>query len=153
MDASNVVDISSVLTPLAQLVGIVAVGALPLIANRAVKLFEAKTHIQLTQAQQDTVRGAVATAAGAVDNLVSRGLMGVHDVHIDNPRVRALATTALNAVPDAAASFGLTVPDVAHMIVGKVGQVFGDPPEAVPAPTVAVKDAGSVKVGGGAIQF
>lgn len=133
MDASNVVDISAVLTPVAQLVGIVVVGVLPLIANRAVKLFEAKTHMQLTQAQQDTVHAAVATAAGAVDNLVSRGLMGVHDVHVDNPRVREFAAKALNAVPQAAAAFNLTVPDVAHMIVGKVGQVISPDAPIMPA--------------------
>lgn len=136
MDAT-IVDLTPVLDIAVKLMSLVVAGLAVPMTMRAVAVVEKRFNLTLTAQQQQTVHEAAGTAAGAVANLLSRNLMGIHDVHIDNPYVRQLAAQALNAVPQAAASFGLTVPDVAHMIVGKVGTLLALDPTTVTVPPPA----------------
>lgn len=94
------------------------------LANQAIAAFQKRTNIQLTDQQRAAVLGAVQTAAGEINLELSKGLMSLSDVHADNPTVKALATAAVNTVPDSAAALGVASADAAKMVVGKVGNAL-----------------------------
>jgi hypothetical protein len=133
-------NLAPVLGPVVQLATIVVAGVAPLLANKAIAAFEKRTGIHLNQAQVQAVHDAADTAAGVVQTMLARGELQLDHLHVDNPQIAALAATALNAVPAASDAVGVTVPDVAHMILGRVGKLLSADPtvQTVPATTTVV---------------
>lgn len=137
-----VIDISAILVPALQVSGLVLTGVAGLCVDKARAVLHNRFHMDFTDQQVQRVHEAADTAAGVVNMMLARGAMSVHEVHTDNPDVIALAATALNAVPKASDALGLTVPDVAHMIVGRVGKAMDVSAKVVPAtaPTAPVPE-------------
>jgi hypothetical protein len=113
-------DLSVILQPILEVVGIVIAAMLSVFVRRLLAAFQTRTGIQLTELQRATVLGAVQTAAGTIETRLDQGVMRVSHVDVGNPIVRSEAAAALNAVPAAAAALNVTVDGVARMIVGAV---------------------------------
>jgi hypothetical protein len=131
---------SAILNLILTVVGIVAVPAAGWLANRCIAAFESRTHIQLTEQQRQTVLAAAHTAAGALVVELSKGRLGLGDIHPASDIVKAQAATAINAVPEASAALRVSTADLAQIIVGKIGaMIAADPTVAtVPAQTQAI---------------
>jgi hypothetical protein len=114
------ISLTPIVQPIIATAGAVITGLLAYYVPKAIAAFEARTGIVLSAQQQDTIRGAVKTAAGQIETLIDQQTMRVLDVHTKNPTVIALANAALHAVPDAMNALGMTQDSVAKMIVGAV---------------------------------
>jgi hypothetical protein len=114
------INLAPIVQPIIAAAGAVITGLLAIYVPKAIAAFEARTEIVLSAQQQDTIRGAVKTAAGQIETLIDQEVMSVADVHTENPTVIALADAALRAVPDAMSALGMTPASVAKMIVGAV---------------------------------
>jgi hypothetical protein len=123
-------DLSPILTPIFQVVGIAVSGIIAIYIPKALAAFQARTGIQLTEQQRATVLGAVQTAAGTLETKLDQGVVNVAQIHIEDASVREQAQKAINAVPNAMASLGMTPDSVARMIVGKVDTAAHGPDAA-----------------------
>jgi hypothetical protein len=144
---NDVALLHAILDPLFQLAGLVAVGLAPVFANYLIQVLHARFKLDLTAAQVKTIHDAADTAAGVLVAQMARGEVSLEHLHIDSPAVLAVAQIARNAVPDAADKMGVTIPDLAHIIVGRVGQAIAQDPTtttvapAKPAPAVVAAPA------------
>lgn len=116
----SALDLTPIVQPILALSSAVITGLLAVYVPKAITAFEARTGIQLTDQQRATVLGSVQTAAGVLETDLDKGALTAAHINITNPAVLTQAQQAINAVPVAAGALGLTVPDVARMIVGKV---------------------------------
>ena len=139
----DVAVMKAILDPMIQLASLVLIGLAPVFANYLIQVLHNRFKLDLTAAQDATVRKACLTGAGVLLTQLTRGAIQLEHLHVDDPNVIAAAQVAINAVPDAAGAFNLTIPDLAHMIVGQVGQVLGADPTTptVGTPTVQIVKA------------
>ena len=134
--------LKAILDPLLQLVSLVLIGLAPVFANYVVHILHAKAHVDLTAAQVATVHDAADTAAGVLITQLARGEIQLEHLHVDNPAVIAAAQVAINAVPEAAGKLNVTIPDLAQIIVGRVGHAIAADPTT---PTVGTPVIQAVK--------
>lgn len=116
----STVDLTPIVQPILALAGTAIAGLLAVYVPKAISAFEKRTGIMLTDQQRATVMGAVQTAAGVIETDLDKGALAISHVNISNSAIRAQATAAIAAVPDAAAALGVTPDSVARMIVGAV---------------------------------
>ena len=128
-------DLSPILTPIIQIVGIVVGVLVTAYVPIAIAAFQKRTGIELTAQQRATVLGAVQTAAGTLETKLDQGVMRVSQVHVEDAEVRDQAQKAINAVPDAMNALGMTPDSVARIIVGKVDTAAHGPDAAAAATT------------------
>lgn len=138
---NDVAVLKAILDPMLQLVSLVLIGLAPVFANYVIQILHAKGHIDLTAAQVATVHDAAETAAGVLITQLARGEVQLEHLHVDSPAVIAVAQVALNAVPDAAGKLNVTIPDLAHMIVGRVGHAISSDPTTPTVGTPVVQIA------------
>jgi hypothetical protein len=105
-------------------VGSVATALLLLLLGKAVTLFERWTHIQVTDAQKDTLRGAAQTGAGLLEHALASGALKLADAHADNPVVKAITAAAMANVQGAAADLTVTPDAQARMVLGAHGAML-----------------------------
>jgi hypothetical protein len=125
--------LSVVIHPLVAVVGTIFTAMVAYYLPKFLAAFENRTGIELTEAQRQTVIGAVTTAAGVLETALDRGDLKTLDIAAAHPAVKTQAAQVLDAVPKAAAAFGLTVPDVARLIVSRVDTARHVPPFVLPA--------------------
>lgn len=114
------IDFSPIVQPVLALTGAVITGLGAIYVPRFIAAFETRTGVALTEQQRQTVLGAAKTAAGVLETALDKGAVSIEHINIGNQAVQTQAQAAIDAVPRAAASLGLTVDDVARMIVGAV---------------------------------
>ena len=114
------IDLTPLLAPVLQIAGIAASAVIGIYFPKAIAAFEARTHVQLTDQQVTAIRGAIATSAGILETQIDQGVLSVAHIQVGSPAVEAQAQALINAVPRASAALGLSIPDVARMIVGAV---------------------------------
>jgi len=125
----STIDLSPILTPIIQIVGIVVGLLVTAYVPIALAAFQKRTGIQLTDQQRATVLGAVQTAAGTLETKLDQGVVKVAQINVGDSAVAEQAQKAINAVPDAMKALGMTQDSVARIIVGKVDTAaHGDPP-------------------------
>ncbi len=127
------------LTPILDVILGIVSPVLTACAVMGVKYLLAKTKLDLTAQQQATILNAAQTGAGMVTMALSKGAMGLKDVHVGSAQVQAAADYVMTMAPAAAAGLGVTQAGIAQMIVGKVGKAIGEDPTIptvpVPQPT------------------
>lgn len=116
----STLDLSPIIQPLITIAGTVLTGLLVIYVPKGIAAFERRTGIELTEAQRQTVLGAVQTAAGVIETRLDQGAMQVAHVKVSNANVAEQAQAVLNAVPQAAAALGLDVDRISRMIIGAV---------------------------------
>lgn len=137
------VDLIPIVQPILAAASAVITGLLAVYVPKAISAFDARTGIQQTDQQRATILGAVQTAAGILETDLDKGVLNASHINISNTSVVAQAQAAINAVPTAAGALGLTIPDVARMIVGKVDTAaHGAPPVA--GNTAVIVNSGTV---------
>jgi len=106
------------------------------VVSRLITLAQTHLGMQFTATQVQALHDAATTAAGNAMAMITRGAIAPTDVHAGSVAIIRLAAQARAAVPDAADSIGVTVPDLAHIIVGKVGALMSadNTIPTVPAP-------------------
>lgn len=114
------IDLTPVIQPILAAAGAVIAGLTAIYVPKAIAAFQARTGIELTENQRQTVLDAVKTGAGVLETALDQGSMKVEHIQIGTPQVQAEAQAVINAVPNAAAALGLTVAGVSRMIVGAV---------------------------------
>ncbi len=135
---TTVVDFSSVLQPVLQVVGMVLIGFLLKYLAQLLQTANAHFNLKLTDQQLSAVTDAVNTAAGVIETMIDQKAMSVAHVTVTNEHVRTQAQNIIDAAPSIAAMLGLTVSSVSQMIVGAVDTGSRTPPPApAPAPTPA----------------
>ena len=139
----DVAVMKAILDPMLQLVSLVLVGLAPVFANYAIQYLHGHLKVNLTAAQVQTVHDAADTAAGVLITQLARGEIQLEHLHIDSPAVLAVAQVAVNAVPQATDALHVTIPDMAHIIVGRVGQAIAADPTTptVGTPTIQIAKA------------
>jgi hypothetical protein len=133
------IDLSPIITPILQVIGLVIAGVIAAYVPKAIAAFMARTGVQMTAQQQATVLGAAQTAAGRIETLLDQRALAVAEVKTDNPTVVQLAQEAVAAVPLAAAALGVTPEGIARIIVGKVDTLA----RVAPAPAPAAQPQGA----------
>ena len=98
------------------------------VASRLITLAQVHLGMKFTAAQVQTLHDAAATAAGNAMTLLSRGVITPADIHVTSLPIMRLAGQARAAVPNAADHVGVTLPDLAHIIVGRVGAMISADP-------------------------
>jgi hypothetical protein len=114
------IDLAPIVQPTLAVIGAVIAGILAIYVPKALAAFEARTGIQLTEQQRQTVLGSVQTAAGTIETKLDQKILTVAHVTINDPVIREQAQKAIAAVPNAAAALGMTVDGVSRMIVGRI---------------------------------
>lgn len=114
------IDLTPLVQPIVALAGAVIAGLAAIYVPKAIAAFQARTGIVLTENQRQTVIDAVKTGAGLLETALDKGAIKVEHIDVGSAEVRDQAQRVVNAVPAAAGALGLTVPDVARMIVGAV---------------------------------
>jgi hypothetical protein len=112
--------------------GAVASGTIAVFVPKLVGALAAHTGITLTENQRQTVLDAVQTAAGVLETHLDNSMIRREHINATGAVVREQAGAVLAAVPDSAKAFGLNVPDIARMIVGKV-DTANHPPLLAPS--------------------
>jgi len=112
------VDLQSILQPILEVIGLTIAGIITAYLPKAIAAFEARTGVQLSAQQKDTIRGAVQTAAGEIETQIDQKVLSVANVKISDPAIQAKAQAAISAVPGAMSALGMTPASVAKMIVG-----------------------------------
>jgi len=120
MTADTALNLQPILQPILEVIGLAIAGIITAYVPKAIAAFEARTGLQLTAQQKDTIRGAVQTAAGEVETLIDQKALAVANVKISDPAIQAKAQAAISAVPSAMSALGMTPAGVAKMIVGAV---------------------------------
>jgi hypothetical protein len=116
-------------------IGSVATAILLLLLSKVVALFERWTHIQLTEQQKDTIRGAAQTGAGLLEHALAAGTIKLADAHTDNPVVKAITQAAFTNVQESAGALTVTAEKQTEMILGAHGAMLAKAvPIGVPAP-------------------
>jgi hypothetical protein len=131
----SALDLTPIVQPIFETAGLVVAGLLTAHVPKAIAAFQARTGIMLTDQQRATILGSVQTGAGILETELDKGALTVAHINISNPTVLAQAQAAVNAVPVAAASLGITMNDAARMIVGAVDTAAH--PGAAASPTSA----------------
>lgn len=109
--------------------------AIPPLIAWGLTILQQKTHIQLSDQQNQIILGAAQTAAGEIVTGIARGIVKVDDVARSHPAVLTAAKSALNVVADSAAARGVDLDGMARLVVGKVGQLLAaDPTVSTIAP-------------------
>ena len=119
------VDVTDIMTPVIQAIGVAVAGVVTMVLTQAVGLFK-------LWLQRQIVTGAVQTSASGIALSVRRGDMSLQDLHSDNAVVTTAAQAALARVPNAAADLGTTPAIATEMLLGAVERSF-PPPSAVTA--------------------
>lgn len=117
---NTTLDLTSLAQPVLAIAAIVFTAMIKAYVPAALDALQRRTGLALTDQQRATVLGAVQTAAGSIETLLDQGVLTHAHINVANDQIRAEAQAAISAVPDAAASLGMTVDGVARMIVGKV---------------------------------
>ena len=112
------IDLTPLVQPVMAAAGAVIAGLATIYVPKAIAAFEARTGIQLTENQRQTVLDAVHTGAGMLETAMDQGVLKVEHITVGSAQVQAQAQQVINAVPTAATALGLTVDGVARMIVG-----------------------------------
>jgi hypothetical protein len=99
----------------------------------AIRAYQNRTRVQVTDQQRAAVQSALTTAAGLVETRLDQGDLKLSDVVPDHPEILAEASAALARVPDAAAAVGISLNAAAHIVVGRVDTSTNLPPIAIPA--------------------
>lgn len=108
----------------------------------AIRSFEARTHIALTDQERAAIERAITTAAGLVQNRLDVGLLKARDITPSNPIVVAETERAMAAVPDAVAAQGTSLLNAAAAVAARVdvgpkpavAAVAAIAPSVIPAP-------------------
>jgi hypothetical protein len=95
----------------------------------ALRSFEKRTHIALTDQERTAIQAAIVTAAGLVQNKLDTGILRPRDITPLNPTVIAAADQALATVPNAAAAQGIALETASAMVAARV--------DLAPKPAVA----------------
>jgi hypothetical protein len=104
------------------------IGTIVLVVTLYVKLylpklvdaFSKRTGIAFTEQQRTTMLNAVDTGVGILQTDLDKGAMALGEVHVANPKILSEALNVINAVPQAAAFFGVTKESVARQIVARL---------------------------------
>lgn len=129
-----------VMHPLVAAVGTIFTGLTAYYLPKFLSALERRTGIELNESQRQTVLTAVTTAAGLLETALDRGDLKTGDIDTHHPAVKMQAAQVLDAVPHASASFGLTLSDVARLIVSRVDTAKHTPPLLLPGlPPVVVQ--------------
>ena len=114
------VDLSPLISPILQAIGLVLGAVITAFAYWAIAAFQARTKILLTTQQIASVHAAADTLAGRAETLLDQKVMSVADIHVDNPVIAKLAQEAIDSVADAAKAQGVTPESMAQIAVGKI---------------------------------
>lgn len=96
----------------------------------ALRSFERRTNIALTEQERAAIQAAVQTAAGLVQNKLDTGVLRARDITPQNAAVMLAADAALATVPNAAAAQGIALETASAMVAARV--------DLAPKPVVAV---------------
>jgi hypothetical protein len=138
------IDFTPIVTAATDVVGMVVMVVGPVLVMRAIKAFEARTGIQLTDQQNAVLANEVSTAAGLLMGKVSAGVLKVSDVHVNNEAGATAVNGVLGRAFDTVNQLGVTKQDVAEKIVAAtMKMVSADPTISTiqaQAPAAPVKD-------------
>lgn len=121
------------------------------VANKLVLVLRDRLKVQLTDQQVKTLHDAADTAAGVGMTMLSRGVITLSELHVNDPTIVGLASVAVNAVSAAADAKGVKVPDMATIVVGRIGKLISADrtiptlPAVVATPTPANQDTSNAK--------
>lgn len=144
-------DLATIVQPVLATVGVVITALLSVYIPKGFSLLQVKTGLTFTDQQRTAFLGAVQTGAGILETELDKGALKIAHINISNPAVLAQAQAVINATPQAAAAFGMTVEGTARMLIGKVDTAkHGDDaapvmaPLSVPVPSIPAMPMPSV---------
>lgn len=148
----NSIDLSPIMTPLIQTVGIILGIVLPALAGWAINELRKRGIVNVNEQQTNAIKGAIGTSVGMLVTRVAQGAVKLERISIDNPEVRALAQRVIDKVPQAAADQGFTPETAAEMIVGGLGQAISQDSTIPTVPVTTTTDATVVDAKGATTQ-